>query len=179
MRVSAQRLLVASGLCLACTAPVGIAHAEDGEVYRWTDAEGNVYFGDEAPDGAEKVQLKELPTMNLPPPPKLEPQVKVAEPQGESYSIVRINSPAPEETFRNIGGQLTVDAGISPKLRDGDTVQVLLNGEPAGNPSTSTRITLNEVWRGEHTLQVVVRNAEGETIQSSEPVKVYVHQSTK
>lgn len=61
-RLSSRRLLpVALSLLL------GVGLAKAGDIYRWTDADGRVHYGDQPPpQGAQKV--------DAPPPPPLSPQ---------------------------------------------------------------------------------------------------------
>jgi hypothetical protein len=126
------------------------------EIYKYTDANGNTVFTNQPPQGtnAQEVTLPPVNTLQSPPPqtmPGNDPQNGAAE---QVYSVLEITNLPNEEALRSNNGDLTVSVRIEPQLRIGDTLQLLLDGQPYGNRVAGTQFTLSNVERGEHSLAV-------------------------
>ena len=63
----------------------------------------------------------------------------------------------------------SVGVQIQPKLSPGHRLRLLLDGKPYGQASSSTRLSLTNIDRGEHSLAVEVLSGE-QSIQQSSPV---------
>ena len=148
------------------------------EAYRWVDEDGVVHYSDRPVEGAEEVVLPKANTTTVRRVERDEPE---AQAQQQSTGPVRyenlaITSPAPEETLWNIGGQLSVQIQVTPALQQGHRMRLYFDGE--GQDISSTTVQLEEVWRGEHNLQVEILNETGMPLIRSNPLRFYVQQST-
>lgn len=155
------------------------AHAE--EVWRWVDENGVVHYSDRPRPGAERVELNPAQTYTpqaVPArPERAQPAQSEAAP-GPRYTGLRVVSPAPGETLWNIGGQLNVQLEVRPGLAPGHQLRVLLDGQRVETPRGATQFTINEVYRGEHTLSASVMDAQGRELLASDPVTFYVQQAS-
>lgn len=98
---------------------------------------------------------------------------------GSPYTGLRIVSPGEEETLWNIGGELSVEVALQPALRAGHTLRVQLDGDRVVElPPGQTRITIDEVFRGEHRLRASVVDDQGRELVSSDPVVFFVQQAS-
>jgi len=147
------------------------------QIYKTTDADGNVVFTDQPPAGGSSAETVELPQTNTtPPPPVVAPVERTApaQPQEPAPIKVSINSPADETTIPMGGGIFEVVAAPSPGLESGQRLQLFMDDEPQGPPQTSNRWKLENVLRGPHDLMVRILGSGGNVLASSESVRVYV-----
>jgi hypothetical protein len=154
----------------------GSAHAD---VYKSTNAAGEVVYSDKPTKGAEVMEMPALPTYTAPP---------VAEPVAGSkesaekavYGELVFVKPEDDATIRNNQGIINAELKLTPALRNRSNhrVQFYIDGEPYGEPVSSIRTTMSNVDRGEHTLTASVVDASGEAIISSDPVIVHLHRET-
>lgn len=147
------------------------------QIYRTTDAQGNVVFTDTPPPGgaAEQVQLQHTNTAEPTPPtePKAaEPEMTVE--QAPPERAVKIVSPAHEETIPMGGGNFSVTARVEPPLAKGQAMRLLLDGTPTGKLQPSGFWDLTSVDRGAHDLTVEVIDSDGTITARSQSVRVYV-----
>ncbi len=149
------------------------------EAYRWVDEDGVVHYSDRPREGAERILL---PTPNVAATRRVERaqgQQSTTEPSDElapGYQAIEIVAPASEETLWNIEGVLNVSVSLTPPLQPGHQVRAYHNG--VGQMVSGTNFQLQEVWRGEHNLQVEVLDATGKLLIRSQPSRFYVQQNT-
>ena len=147
------------------------------QIYKTTDADGNVVFTDQPPTNSTTTESIELPPTNTTPPPPViapinpRPSPEAAEPIPVEVSI---NSPANETTIPMGGGIFDVSAAASPPLSSGQTLQLLMDGTPQGPPQTTATWKLENVFRGPHDLVVQRLDSNGKVIATPDPVRVYV-----
>jgi len=142
------------------------------DVYRSVDENGHVVYSDKPSEGAVKIEVKDAQTIKLPSagPFKYQPPPKKAPPR---YSSVAISSPGNDESIRQNTGDVTVQISVSPGLRPGDVISLLMDGkEVASGPASS--VTMKNVDRGSHTLQSRVLGSDGRTWASSETVTFHL-----
>lgn len=152
-----------------------------GQVYKHVDEDGNVTYTDEPLEGAERLESSEPEsTYRFRTPERLDTsgQADPQEPEAP-YQSVRILQPQPEGTVRDNRGIVEVRVGTEPQLRQGHSVQYVLDGEAQGEPAPELTRRLTEVHRGEHQVQVRIIDGNGETIAESEPVTFYMHQASR
>jgi hypothetical protein len=166
-----RRTLLFTLMCLLCTV------AAAATVYKWVDEDGVTHFSDQPHENAQKVELKAPQTFSAPKttstpsrstPPK-QPAQKV-------YQSCSLSEPTNDQVFLNTD---TVSAGTSvqPGVRPGDTVIVTMDGAPVpGVPANGGQFTITPVDRGEHTIQMVVKDPTGNTVCSSPSVMFHVRQ---
>jgi len=162
-----------------------------GEIYKWVDEKGNVYYGDdpEVPGAKELKKLPGLSTYSPPPlPPKKpiegdepgsEPTVDKMEPAAATpgYRQIRIVAPEDGATVRSSPGDVTVYVALDPVLRQGDYFKVLLDGRPLPARYSSTVILLRNVDRGEHKVAVAVHGKDGKKLLQSDAHTFYLHRT--
>jgi hypothetical protein len=96
---------------------------------------------------------------------------------GAAYQSIEIVSPAEQETLWNIGTNLPVQVRFQPALQQGHRYDLLYDGQRRNLDTATARVTLPDVFRGEHTLQVVVIDSAGTEIMRS-PARVFFVQQT-
>jgi hypothetical protein len=159
-------------MCLGCTVVATAA-----TVYKWVDENGVTHFSDQPHENAQKVELKAPQTFSAPKTtstPSSSTQPK--RPAEKVYQSCSMSEPSNDQVFLNTD---TVSAGTSvqPGVRPGDTVLVTMDGSPVpGVPSTGGQFTITPVDRGEHTIQMVVKDPSGTTVCTSASVTFHVRQ---
>lgn len=152
-------------------------------IYRTVDANGNVVFTDmpSGPD-AKPVELQQPSTYA----PRTLPTQRSAadaeaaeqgEPTASSYTRVEIVSPQMDETIRDNTGLVTVSVALQPRLRPGDSLTLLMNGEVLVKDLKTTNLPISNVDRGSHELQALVVDDTGSEVGRSEPVTFHLHRA--
>ena len=145
--------------------------------FRATDADGNVTFTDTPPvSGASTIegQSAHAPNSAKPTQTTREP-VEVEEPTRQDTRIVaRADNP----TIPMEAGNFAVQAAWTPRLASGETLQLLLDGEPVGALQRIANWQLTNGYRGEHRLQVVRLDESGTQLDTSAASTVYVMRPT-
>ena len=173
----AQRLIAITLLALAAHSPV---HAE---IYRTTDANGNVIFTDQRPITGN-IEAIDLPSVTIF--PSIEPKKSYKANSDKAskkkkienpYISLKITSPGNDETLIN-PEVMAVEVESSPAIQEGDTFCLLVDGLVV---QTSHEPKLSVSWpdRGSHTLQVQIVNRDGEVLKKSSAQTVYVQQAIK
>lgn len=154
----------------------GISYAD---IYKWVDSQGNVHFSDTPHRGAEKLNIPDAQTYSAP-----VPQAPASDKAGQKqdgnahvYTKLVIAQPENEATIRNNQGSITVTAEVDPDLFPGDKVQLIFDGSTLGEPQSNLLFQLSGVYRGSHTIAVQIVDAEGNVLETSDPVTVYVFRS--
>ncbi len=153
------------------------------DTYRWVDNTGQVHYSDRPTEGATKVQLGNAQTYQQPrrstPPPVTRQDAAATPDTASPYTSLRVVRPAPEETYRNIGGQLLVTLSLNPGLRAGHSVRVYYDGGRVESwPASMLSATITNVYRGEHNLRAAVVDGTGKELASSETNTFFVHQTS-
>jgi len=146
--------------------------AASAEIYRSVDENGNVIFSDTPSEGAEKIEVKEAQTVDA---PSTEP-FRYEPPPGEPpprYQAVTISSPQNDQSIRANAGNVSVSMSVTPGLRRGDRLVLLMDGKQVASGS-STSVSMKNVDRGTHTLRARVIGRDGKTLASSDPVTFHL-----
>ena len=155
---------------LACTA------ASAATVYKWVDEDGVTHFSDQPHENAQKVELKAPQTFSAPKTSTPSRPTSPRQPAEKVYQSCGMSEPSNDQVFLNTD---TVSAGttVQPAVRQGDTVLVTMDGAPVpGVPASGGQFTISPVDRGEHTIQMVVKDPSGTTVCSSPSVTFHVRQ---
>lgn len=160
-----MRLLLYSAL-------IFMTSAASADIYRSVDENGNVVFSDTPSEGAEKIEVKEAQTVDSPstqpfrydPPPAEQPP---------RYQSLAITSPQDDQSVRANAGNVSVSMSVTPGLRGGDRLVLLMDGKQVASGS-STSVSMDNVDRGSHTLQARVIDRNGKTLASSDPVTFHL-----
>jgi hypothetical protein len=157
----------------------GLAQAE---VYKSTNADGEVIFSDQPSPGAEQVQLPELPTYSAPP---LRTPGRTSgagqKPAAQSlYQSMVFTTPEDDATVRNNLGALSATVSLQPELntRLGHRIQYYLDDVPQGTPVTTTSIGFTNLDRGSHRVSASVVDNQGNAIISSDTVIFHLHRES-
>ena len=140
------------------------------QIYKYTDANGNTAYSNQPPDGrpSQSIELPPLNSVESAPKPAATtlPATTVQVPQ-TTYSQLELTSLPTEEALRANNGTFDVGVAISPRLRTGDLLQLVLDGQPYGQPSNVPRLQLVNIDRGEHNLAVQVLDSQQAVLQQS------------
>ncbi|MBB3191976.1 DUF4124 domain-containing protein [Halomonas cerina] len=174
-------MVLVAGLAL------GLSSAQAQTIYRTTDAQGNVVFTDNPARGGEEVQLEPLTVVPSPeattlaPPERGDGEVARSSP-GQPfmpYDRFGIIAPDDESTLpTGAAGNVQVQLGIRPALRDDHRVRLLLDGRISQSAMHTDTFLLNNLNRGEHTLQAELLDASGAVRHRTEPVTLYVQRAS-
>jgi len=164
--------LVAALLLTAVPAPA--------QVYKVTDDKDGVTFTDrpqEVGDGTvEKIEIREPNTTPAPTPRTASDIASMAAQDDEEAqpAQVSISSPGDESTIAMGPGNFTVSARVDPPLSGGERLVLMVDGQAYGTEQSSTSWFIEGAMRGPHDLVVRRIDAGGDTVATSEPVRVYV-----
>src|SRR3569832_2342244 len=147
-------------------------------VYKWEDENGVTHFSDQPHENAQKVELKAPQPFSAPkttpykPTPPMQPPEKV-------YQSCGLSEPMPDQVFLNTD-TVTAGTSVQPAVRPGETVLVTMDGAPVpGVPANGGQFTITPVDRGEHTIQMVVKDPAGNTVCTSASVLFHVRQPSE
>ncbi|HEY9181754.1 MAG TPA: DUF4124 domain-containing protein [Gammaproteobacteria bacterium] len=143
--------------------------AASAPAWRWVDANGQVHFSDRPVPGAQQVELSGAQGFGTQVAQGAAPRGGATQP-GDTpppYRSIEVVSPADQEVLWNIGAQLTVQVQFQPALQPGHRYDLIYDGQPRNLTATTTRVVLPDVFRGTHTLQVVVTDSSGVVVQRS------------
>ena len=149
------------------------------EVYRSVDEDGNVIFSDQPSPGAERIEIRELPTIKAPPLKLPEEASPPLVPPGEAeYSRLEIISPVADTAIRDNAGNVTVSVSIEPELNAGHILVLYLDGIRA-QQGTGMQFSLANVNRGSHSLAVAIENGEGGEVMRSSSIAFVLHRESR
>jgi len=151
--------------------------------WTWTDSNGLVHYSDTPVPGAKRIELGSAQGFG---PAQggsqrrasQAPASQASTPNEQSYSAVTIVSPTQQQTLWNTGGEVSVQLTTEPSLRQGDRVDLVLDGQRRNLDSASTQITLADVFRGIHTVEAVVVDSSGRELARSAATSFIVQQTS-
>jgi hypothetical protein len=145
-------------------------------VYKKHDVNGNLVFSDEPFEGAEAIDLKPLPTINLHLPKNIPTSnITKAAATVDTYQSLTITSPKADSSIVNTAGASTVTVTSSPGLQNDHQYKLLLNGENKGSQNSNS-FALTDLFRGANTAVVQIVKSSGEVVKVSSPVTFYIRQ---
>lgn len=152
------------------------------EVFKWTGPDGEVYFSDRPSAGAERVDLMPAQSMDLRSIPRRAAVVEDAAAGAKkvgaehSYAQFEIVKPSYDQGVRANGGYVTIYMSLQPALRQGDTIELVVDGEDGVRiySGEALNVNLSNMSRGRHTVAARVKNARGKTMIETGPVGFYV-----
>ncbi|MCZ6640524.1 MAG: DUF4124 domain-containing protein [Gammaproteobacteria bacterium] len=162
------------------------------KIYRTVDEDGNVIFTDVPPRGDQAAKTVELDSFNT---YESEGKTTLRSPDGRelwiiedetdedgppvvvNYQFLGITSPENDATIRDNAGNLRIAAKISPELRPGHTLRLLLDGSPQ-QTSRNPDFYLSNVDRGTHRLAVEVVDELGTVLITSPASVVHMMRHT-
>ncbi|HLZ96991.1 MAG TPA: DUF4124 domain-containing protein [Steroidobacteraceae bacterium] len=170
------RLSIALGLVAACAAHAAV-------IYKWTDADGVVHYSDQAVPGAEKIVTSSSSSNGIgggraPAAASTAPAGK-AQPSGNEYTSVAIESPAKGQVF--FGDEIIpVRLRLDPDLKPDQTISWYLNGAPLTDQApTSRSFALQSLSRGTYQISATITDTVTGETQNAEGVTFYVRQPSE
>ena len=151
-------------------------------VYKWVDGGGQVHYSDLPSQGATEVELPE--SMVYTPPDYSAGEDGAAADSGEAtsggpYKSIAVVQPTNDETLRSNEGNVAVSIEISPGLAEGNKFRIYLDGNQVPDELSSPQITLQNLDRGTHSLEVAVVNGDGQELLRSAPVTFHLRRFTQ
>jgi hypothetical protein len=151
--------------------------------WRWVDANGQVHYSDTPVPGATQIELSgaqsfgSSPRQSAADKPAGPSQGKTAG-SAQSYRTFTIVSPQQQETLWNVGTVVNVQVELDPPLAPSHLLDVYVDGERRYLNTTSTALTLEDIYRGVHTIQAVVVDQTGAEVIRSLATTFMVQQSS-
>lgn len=173
--------------CLIALIAILPVAASAQSIWTWVDENGQRHYSDTEVPGAVPFEIGETQTFSGSAltggrspvtSPTAAARAQTTPSSATIYSSFNIVSPEPEETLRNTGGNLSLAFTTTPVLGTGHRVDVVLDGVRQNLNVRSSPVTVPEVFRGEHTVRLVVIDSAGAVVQRSEPVRFYVQQTS-
>lgn len=154
-----------------------IVCASYAQIYKWVDSQGNVSFSDTPHKGAQVIILPDEQSSSSP--PQISPKSEQSQDDTpvtlkHSYTSIEITQPENEATIRNNQGYVTVTVQTEPDLFPGDKLQLIYDSAVLGAPQKNLVFEINGMYRGSHNLAVQVLDEDGNVIDRSEPITIYV-----
>ncbi len=145
------------------------------QIYSYTDANGNKVYTNQPPEGidAQTIDLPPTNTVTAPPVSAPTPTADNNANAGATYKVLQLTDIPDDEAMRANNGTFSVGVILQPALAAGHQLQLLLDGQPSGQPSNRPPLQLSNVPRGDHQLAVQVLSA-GKVLQQSAVVSFTV-----
>jgi len=84
------------------------------------------------------------------------------------YELISIVSPDNNQVMRSTDGQADISIELRPGLQSGHKIRIYLDGTQTANDLETTQITLQNIDRGTHSLEVsVIAKNDKEVLRSS------------
>lgn len=153
--------------------------ASSAPAWTWVDADGTVHFSDRPVPGARQVELAGAQNFGAAAAPVAPTARSSPQTSGNAatapYRAVDIVSPAEQETLWNIETTLNVQVRFQPTLQPGHRYDLVLDGQRRNVNTATPRASLSDVYRGTHTLEVIVLDEGGAELMRS-PTRTFVVQ---
>jgi hypothetical protein len=152
--------------------------------WRWVDANGQVHYSDTPVPGATQIELSGAQTFgksqSQPSAADKSPGQASARTTGpvQSYRAFNIVSPKQQETLWNVGTVVNVQVELDPPLQPSHLLDVYVDGERRNLNSASTDLSVEDIYRGVHTIQAVVVDRSGAEVIRSLATTFMVQQSS-
>ena len=168
-----MRAILFTLLLLPCTAAIAAT------VYKWVDQNGVTHYSDQPSPGAEKLKVGSAQSYQSNANRSSGVQRDVILPNqtsGPAYSSCVITSPSNDEVFTNVTS-VSGSLRLQPTLLSGHRLSVALDGKKLeGISSSATTFNLSPVFRGSHTLNLIVEDSNGGVVCSAPAVTFHVRQ---
>lgn len=145
--------------------------------WTWVDANGTVHFSDRPAPGAQQVELAGAQGFGSQGSASSVSRAATPADPAAPYQIEFV-SPADQETLWNIGTMLNVQVRIQPVLQPGHRYDLVFDGQRRNVNTTSPRVVLPDVFRGTHTLRLVVIDSAGVELMQSASRTFFVQQTS-
>ena len=154
-----------------------LAFGASAATYRWVDDDGVVHFSDKPHEGAEEIALTKAQGYSSTPPAARQ-VARAGDEESFQYDSVEIVSPYEEEVLFNVETQMTMQAAIVPALRPNHFLRLTIDGKDVTDkPVRGSSFRIDGVFRGTHSAQLTVVDADGNTVQQSGARTFHVRQN--
>jgi hypothetical protein len=148
-----------------------------GQIYKTTDANGNVVFTDIAPvDRSGQPTAKEVtvPPLNSYDPPVIQstpaaPSTPAGSASPGYYAQLDVLTPTEDETIRDNAGNVQIEVAITPPLRSDHRLLLVLDGTATEVEAVNGVFELSNVDRGTHTAGARAVDRQGNVLIESNP----------
>ncbi|MGH8284315.1 MAG: DUF4124 domain-containing protein [Steroidobacteraceae bacterium] len=145
-------------------------------VYKWVDAQGVTHYSDQPYPGAVKLEVGSIQTYSgRRTSTAASRSAPAADANAPPYAVCELYKPSSEEVFFNTQ-TVTAKLRVQPALRAGDQLFLALDGRRLPDQPSGTEVTITPVFRGTHTLMLVVEDRRGTTVCQSDPVTFHIRQ---
>jgi hypothetical protein len=154
---------------------LAVALPVSAKLYKCEDAEGAISYTDSPCDNGEELKLPPIPTYT----PRRLPASTSSErqqPQAFTYTRLAIIKPEQDELIIENTGKLEITIALEPALRhlDGHRIVMSLDGTRLKTSGTTTRVRIDNLDPGSHTVQAIVIDKDGKTLKQSDNVTFYM-----
>ena len=175
MKCRRRNILVGLIGLILCAGPV-VAGAAGSEIFKRELPDGTVIFSDQPHPDATRVEPRDpqvIPSFQSPP-----PSSPASEPQAEPflYHRLAITMPGDDEVIWNHEETIEVGIDIEPALQAGHRLVILIDGAVVADASRGGRFTISSVFRGTHSLEAVVEDADGSALIAAGPITFHLRQ---
>ena len=172
------RVCTCAWLCLMLLVFTGSAAAD--KIYKWTDDQGNVQYSDQPRPGAQEMEISTEPA-GITPVPAGAPRAGRPSEANQPYQSLIIAAPENGAELGDPEGRVNVSVVVAPSLQtdQGHTILLLLDGRPLQPAYAAGDIVLENVERGEHTMQAQVVDGSGTALITSDPVAFVQHRASR
>lgn len=153
-------------------------------IYKSVDENGNVFYSDRPPEGTKQEDAVQLPPVNALPeqPQGSNPYPANTPPNNErdaaiDYSL-SLASPAPESHVNPGQRDLPIVLNASPALAPEHRFAFYMDGKLLAE-SRSNQYVVEEIYRGEHQIRAMIIDENGNMLQETETITIYVHRPSK
>lgn len=156
--------------------------ASSAEVWKWVDAKGITHYSDQPVPGAVRIEVRAgniSEARSAAPPSNAADSDSPSQSEQGAYTTFQIVRPTNDQNIINTGGQVDVEIRIAPPLVAAHRLNLYLDGRlVTGFPRNTVVYALTAVPRGTHSVNAVVVDAAGNTIQESPSVTFNVRQES-
>jgi len=148
-------------------------------VYKTRDAEGNISFSDVAMEGAEKIQIQEAQTLNLPMPKRQgeRPATKLS-PATINYSQFKIINPEHDSTIHSNEGTVNISSTLTPALDEKHAIVFLMDGKEVSK-GKSLQLSLSNLNRGTHGVTAMIKDEKDNVLKQSNKITFHLRKASK
>ncbi len=151
------------------------------DVYKWTNAEGVVFYSDTYREGAERIRVQDSKSSSSRPGKEGgegESAEQAAGTEAATYESLEIVQPANDATVRSNEGTVAVGLALSPGLAEGHSVKVLIDGNEMPGEVKGTQFSVSNLNRGTHSLETRVVDADGNVMITSNRINFHLRQAS-
>lgn len=171
-------LAALSVLLLVAWASGAVAQTTTTTLYRWVDSDGIVHYSDRPQPGAQIIHIQGAQTYSAPALPKTDTSKASERPLEPSpYQSCAIVEPGQESTFAN-PENVPISVRVSPALRQGDQLEVTVDGAALQPTGGGLQYQLTAPDRGAHTVTAAVRDADGKAVCQAAAVTFSVQRTS-